>query len=448
MSQINRNRSGNNRRRHRSKKQVLHPPFGEKSQPQTIQSVGFSTRRRRSNQDSSQRHPQSNSPYNSLKLAPLPSPHHRRSAMVKAEPKNITVSSRRPPRRYPAWLHTLFIYTLRLLIVGVGMGAIVGTILSKFDAAGYSVGETTTEAVEKESPKLAQQAISLSQEMVTLRSQLQTLMAANADLEPGVFIIDLDTGAYLDWEGATTFSAASTIKVPILLAFFEDVDQGKVRLDEMLTMDESVIAGGSGGMQYQTVGGQYTALETATQMIITSDNTATNMIINRLGGAQSLNQRFQEWGLQTTFLRNPLPDIPGTNTTSAKELAMVMAMVSKGDLLSMQSRDRLLGIMERTRNKSLIPQGLDKTAIVANKTGNIGAMLADVGLIDMPSGKRYIATVMVKRPRNAASAKTLIRQISRLAYQHFELMVTAPRSTNGVSVSKDSPTMEQSPIIN
>ena len=120
------------------------------------------------------------------------------------------------------------------------------------------------------------------------------------------------------------FSAASTIKIPILVAFFEDVDAGKIALDEMLTMKPELIATGSGNMQYQEPGKQFTALETATKMIIISDNTATNMLIERMGGSEALNARFKEWGMENTLISNSLPDLEGTNTTTPKDLASLL----------------------------------------------------------------------------------------------------------------------------
>jgi beta-lactamase class A len=156
-------------------------------------------------------------------------------------------------------------------------------------------------------------------------------------------------------------------------------------------------------------------------MIIISDNTATNMIIKRLGGAEALNKRFREWGLKSTIIKNPMPDLEGTNLTTTKDLVEVMGIVDRGKKISLRSRDRLLGIMEETKTRTLLPQGLEKGAIIANKTGDIGTVVGDVGLIDMPNGKRYLGSVMLKRPYNDVRAKTLIQDISKTVYQNFKL---------------------------
>ncbi|TVP65243.1 MAG: serine hydrolase [Nodularia sp. (in: Bacteria)] len=322
------------------------------------------------------------------------------------------------------------LYALRLLIVGVGIGAIVGTILSVFDPATRMPSNSAAQSHnagtnQRQSIPNAAAGLYLSQEISPLKDAVENLATANSNLTLGVFFVDLDTGGYVGVNSLTSFSAASTIKVPLLIAFFQDVDAGKIRLDEMLTMEKEMVSGGSGNLQYQKVGSQYTALELATRMSTISDNTATNMLIARLGGMEALNQRFQSWGLSATAIRNPLPDLAGTNTTSPRELGSLIAMVNQGNLVSMRSRDMILDIMRRTERDHLLPSGLGTGARIHHKTGDIGTMLGDVGLIDIPTGKRYIAAVMVKRPHNDPEAEKLISSISRAAYQQFS-QNTAP----------------------
>ncbi len=320
------------------------------------------------------------------------------------------------------------LHGLRLLILGVGIGAIAGTLLSVLSpdtriTAGVARTATSQNAfVQKQTERAvnaAEPSLELKQEVVPLKIAVQQLAAQNLGLMPGVFFADLDSGAYMDLNGTETFPAASMIKFPVLVALFQDVDAGKIRLDEVLTMQPEMVAGGSGDMQYKPVGTKLTTSEVANKMITISDNTATNMLIARLGGAEALNQRFQSWNLTATRIHNALPDLTGTNTTTPKELADLMALVNRGDLVTLRSRDRLLEIMRRTVTDSLLPRGLGEGAMIAHKTGDIGSMVGDVGLVDMPSGKRYIAAVMVKRPYNDSRAQDLIRQVSRMGYEQF-----------------------------
>ncbi len=342
----------------------------------------------------------------------------------------------RLPKNQKNFLSFCILYALRLLIMGVGISAIAGTVLSSLNptiripSKGVQVVNMQATPQKQASVVVATAgALKLSQEIMPLKTLVQQLAGKNTKLLPGVFFVDLDTGAYIDLNGELTFSAASMIKFPILVAFFQDVDEGKIHLDEPLTLKKELIGGGSGDMQYQPVGTKFTALSTATKMITISDNTATNMLISRLGGATALNQRFQSWGLTVTEIRNPLPDLSGTNTTSPRDLAQLMAAVQQGDLILPKSRDRLLHIMRQTVTATLLPKGLGKGATIAHKTGDIGSMVGDVGLVDMPSGKRYIAVAMVKRPYNNEQAKELIRSFSRAAYQQFSQSAATPLIT-------------------
>lgn len=259
-----------------------------------------------------------------------------------------------------------------------------------------------------------------------LQQRLGSLRTGSyASLGPGVFFVDLDNGNYLSLNGERVFATASIIKLPILIAFFQDVEAGKIRLDETLVMGNDVIVGGSGYMQDLPAGSRFSALQTATNMIITSDNTATNMIIKRMGGISVLNQRFRSWGLQKTVIRNWLPDLRGTNTTTAKELVQLMAMLEEGKLLS-SSKPQAMGILRRVKNRKLLPAGLGSGATIAHKTGDIGFLLGDAGIVHMPTGKRYLVAVLVESSYDDPAAVDYIRDVSQIVYTYLSQAATEP----------------------
>lgn len=345
-------------------------------------------------------------------------------------PRNRSSQQARPEQTVRRRTSPL-VHLCRLLILGVGVGAIVGTVIAvsnpamRNPAVAKQGGDPTAQQ-----PNLANRAgapgtlatvssVRMGREMTDLVAKVTPLTRDLTDLVPGVFLIDLDNGNFLSFNGSTAFSSASMIKLPILIAFFQDVDSGKVKLDEMLSMQQSDVAEGSGDMQYSGAGTQFTALDTATNMIIHSDNTATNMIIRRLGGNEAINQRFRQWGLQQTLLRKPLPDLEGLNTTSPKELVSLLALLNEGKLISMKSRDRTFDIMRRTVTDTLLPSVIAPGSTVAHKTGDIGSLVGDVGVLDLPSGRRYAIAAMVKRPHNDGRAQELIRQIAAVVYEHF-----------------------------
>ncbi len=253
----------------------------------------------------------------------------------------------------------------------------------------------------------------LQQRIATLRS------TEYAALSAGIMFLDLETGNYLDINADKRYPTASIIKLPILIALFQDVDAGKISLNETLTMTRDVVVGGSGEIQDLPVGSKFSLLETATKMIVISDNTATNMIIKRMGGLQYLNQRFRSWGLQQTAMKNWLPDLKGTNVTTPRELVQLLAMLEQRQLLSSRSQTQVLDILRRVRNRTLLPVGLGQGATIAHKTGDIGFLLGDAGMVQMPSGKRYLVAVLVESAYDDPAARDFIQDVSRIVYAYL-----------------------------
>jgi beta-lactamase class A len=134
--------------------------------------------------------------------------------------------------------------------------------------------------------------------------------------------------------------------------------------------------------------------------------------------------------------------------TSSKDLATVLLKVNQGELISLKSRDRLLGIMQETKTRTLLPPGLEPGAIISHKTGDIGTVLGDAGIIDMPSGKRYIQVIIAKRPYNDIAARTLIQDMSRATYQHLKATESMPASKPPSVPTKvaTSPSSEQKKV--
>ncbi|BAW96457.1 beta-lactamase, putative [[Synechococcus] sp. NIES-970] len=352
-----------------------------------------------------------------------------------APPRRATTAKRRTPRtarQFRLKLPRPILYPLRLLIVGAGISVCIGTVLTaaNFRTAPLAdlpeAASGTEQRLNPELPPATPEALPLATPLTQLAATTQAAIASEPTLDASLLFVDLDTGEYLDVAGDRALSAASTIKIPILVAFLEAVDKGEVNLDDTLTMTQEVIGGGSGGMQYKTPGSTYSALYTATEMSVNSDNTATNMIIEVLGGNTALNAKFQQWGMAQTQVNNPLPDLEGTNLTSAKDLAHLLARINQGEILSMRSRDRLFRIMGATSNDRLLPQSLGQGADIVHKTGDIGTIIGDAGIIDLPNGKRYVAAIFVERPYNDPKGRELLHKISRQFYDHMEKVTPEP----------------------
>lgn len=262
---------------------------------------------------------------------------------------------------------------------------------------------------------------------------LQERLAALADqpgLTAGALFWEVESGAFAGVRPDQAFPAASVIKIPILLAFFQAVETGQVRLDEPLALREDLKAGGAGVLQTRPLGSQVSALEAATLMSTLSDNFATNLIIDRLGGQEALNQKFRQWGLQHTQISWWLPDLEGTNTSSPRDMVWLLSQVEQGRMLSRRSRDRFLDILWRTQRPSYFRPHLGQEVRIAHKTGTLRSVVGDAGILDLPNGRRYVAAVWVKRETpNDPRAEELIASLSQAAYEFWAGDPTATTSS-------------------
>ena len=261
-----------------------------------------------------------------------------------------------------------------------------------------------------------------------LINKWESLIVKNPDLDVSCFFISLDNQVYAEIKSDLKLSAASSIKVPILIVFLTMLDRGEIFLNEELTLTEDTVGSGSGWMAYQEIGEKFPVYEVASEMIRVSDNTATNLLIKRLGGKKIINQKFKEIGLINTKINNFLPDLDGTNLTSTKDLSLAMALVDSGYLLNIRSRDIFREIMQKSKTNTLIPSGILrglgkeskdsdyhlslKGYLVQNKTGDIGISYSDTALIQTPYNSRAFASFIVKGPFNDPRSPELIRNLS------------------------------------
>jgi beta-lactamase class A len=317
-----------------------------------------------------------------------------------------------------------YIHLVRLLIVTLGASAIAGTILSLFQPLSRS--PLTAKSPPRTLPKHQPSPVVLKRENIKLKQQLQQLAAQYPQLQLHLLTVNLATGEYVDLQANSSIAAASTIKIPILIALFQQLDRHQLQLSEPLTLEKTMIVGGNGDMAEQPVGTKFTVGDSAIKMIANNDNTATNLLIKRLGGQGQLNAQFHSWGLVNTTMKNPLPDFSGTNVSSPRELATLLQRIEQGQLLSANSRRQVLEILRKTKRNTMLPAGLPPQTKIAHKTGEIANLTADVGLIELTGSQKYVVAAMVVKPHDNHQGTELIRQSSQIIYQGHPTSSPAP----------------------
>jgi beta-lactamase class A len=239
----------------------------------------------------------------------------------------------------------------------------------------------------------------------------------------GVYVLDLAMNNSLALNADETFPTASTIKIAILAELFHQAQQGKLNLNETYTLQSSDLVGGSGIASALTPGAtKLTLRDVAALMISVSDNSMTNVIINRVG-MDNVNSLLDSLGLTHTRLRRKMMDIKAAaegreNFATPREISQLLEALYRGKVLNKQFTDDFFNLLS-IHKESYIPRNLPEDLRIANKPGELEGVRNDCGIVF--TGKRpYVICVMSTYVRHEREAGDAIARISAAAYAMFD----------------------------
>lgn len=267
---------------------------------------------------------------------------------------------------------------------------------------------------EKKKPQML--SLNQNERLAGLENSLKNLAAQYPSVEPSIYVWDYDTQNYAGINSDKLYSAASIIKIPVLIQLFRSIEMGQLTIYDTMKLTNYYRAEGSGSLQFKAENSVWTMDDLARLMITESDNSATNMIMSKLGSMNDVNSGIRQWGLSHTRVNTWLPDMGGTNFTTAEDLARMLYNLDNPNFLSVSSREKIFDYMGHVHNDRLIPAGLGAGAVFIHKTGDIGKMLGDAGIVYAPNGKKYIVAILVNRPYNSPLGKDFIVKASEIIY--------------------------------
>ncbi len=250
----------------------------------------------------------------------------------------------------------------------------------------------------------AQPALALAPSR-SLEQRLAAMAAENPG-EYGIAALDLSTGETVSFNGNEPFPMASTMKIAVAAAYLAEVDAGRRSLNE-------------------TIGGQ-SAQALMDVMITRSSNSATDTLMNTLGGPAAIDRWLRSHGLsgirvdrtiaQLLADRRDLRDIRDSSTPVA--MLGLLRLIDSGPALKPQSRRLLLDMMRRcktgsNRIRGILPPG----ARVENKTGTLNNYPGDVGYLTTPAGRRIAVVFFARYGENRPA---VIATAARKIYDAFD----------------------------
>lgn len=281
----------------------------------------------------------------------------------------------------------------------------------------WYMGMRSLEGARVKKPEMT--ALTEGNAITGLENQLKGLASAYPSIHPSVYVWDYQTGNYVDINADEIFATASIIKVPVLVQLFRSIEKGQIELFDEMPLTEYYRTEGSGSLQFKAQNSKYSIDTLARMMITESDNSATNMLMAQMGSMTDVNSAVRRWGLKHTYVKTWLPDLQGTNHSTARDMATILYNIDNPKFLSTSSREKIFDYMGHVHNNRLIAAGLPAGAEFLHKTGDIGKMLGDAGIVYAPNGKRYIVVIFAKRPHNSPLGKEFIVKASETIYNYM-----------------------------
>ena len=266
-----------------------------------------------------------------------------------------------------------------------------------------------------------------------LHAKLETQLGNTAEHLNGVMgyaLKEFSTGETFLRLPDTVFPQASSIKLAVLLELMRQAQDGKVSLEEKHTLRRSEMTAGDTEPILTMLGDgtvTMTLRDIAIFMIVLSDNTATNILIDRLG-MDNINEGVIRLGLKETKLRRHMIDLKAAkegneNVSTPREMLTLVEKVQAGQALDAAHTKEYFEIL-RLPKDSEFHKALPQDVSVADKPGALEGVRCDTGLIDIP-GHPFIMSVTTTYLARDDEGERAIEEVARLAYDYFNRLSRA-----------------------
>lgn len=282
------------------------------------------------------------------------------------------------------------------------------------------------------------------------RMNIQSLESAIKEFDGvvGVSARNLRTGGEIAVNADTRFPTASLIKTAVMVEAYHQAAEGTLPLETALALTDADKVGGSGVLSGMTSGLRLTIRDLVHLMTVVSDNTATNLLVNRLG-TRRINDRLDAYGLRDTRIFRPtfrdgnadvLPEFErefGLGMSTPREMARLMALIAEGRAVNAEASREMLATLRRQQDRAMIPRLLPSRVQVGNKTGTDaeklqdgkgrrGAIRTDAAIVT-GDGVQYVIAIFVRRGGDTRGGvdNDAVLLGSRLSRTVFDLFTAA-----------------------
>ncbi|GGF45865.1 serine hydrolase [Echinicola rosea] len=229
-----------------------------------------------------------------------------------------------------------------------------------------------------------------------------------------------------------TFHAASTMKTPVMIALYNQVAMGNVSLDDSVKIVnefKSIVDGSPYRMDlsvdsqeglYSRIGQYSTYRELNYEMITMSSNLATNILIDKLD-AKKITETMRSLGAMDIEVLRGVEDLKAyerglSNTTTAYDLMLIMEAIAARNAVSEEASLAMFEVLKAQHFNEIIPGQLPEEVVVAHKTGSITGVRHDSGIVQLPSGEKYVLILLSKNLNDPEEGIRAMSDVSKILY--------------------------------
>lgn len=257
----------------------------------------------------------------------------------------------------------------------------------------------------------------------------------------GVAIVDLTDGHKYLLHANDVFPQASSIKICVLAELYRQAEQGKLKLTDLYTVNAADLVQDSDIMGGLTPGvTQITLRDLATMMVAVSDNSATNVLIDRVG-MDNVNAFLKAQGLRDTRLRRKMMDLKAAaegreNVSTPNEMLNLLQALYRGEILNKEMTDDFFKVLS-THKDSWIPRNLPDDLKIADKPGALEGVRNDSGVIFVDK-RPFVLCVMTTYLHRERDGEEAISNISLAAWRMFDRLARASDYGRVISLGNSS----------
>ena len=238
----------------------------------------------------------------------------------------------------------------------------------------------------------------------------------------GLYVWDLEEDSGYGIRPDEQFFAASTIKIPIMVAVYRKVDEGELEFSQQIEIKEEDWAAGAGWLQWEKAGTRQTVGDLLILMMTQSDNVAANALVRTVGGADHVNEVARSMGAEDTLLYQKVSSERGVvpaldNRSTPRDMATMMQQIAEGEAASPKSCGYMIDLMHENGLDWWLDEGLPPGVDAANKAGWLYRVYDEVGIVENDD-RRYVIAILSKHGEaEVQQGQDLIKNLSSAVWE-------------------------------